>query len=237
MILIRRSIMPSVAIATSALALCGLTSQTLAQTFIGGLDGSSVTSTFETNTGSGVALPTDGWTVVSGSAQLLDLGPANNGAITDGTSYANYTIQFDTTIPVQANFQYTLTVQMGYFAGLQGGNSGYSLELGTVVDGLFEGIGTAKTGHVAYAGNINSGIYSGSDTQVITTGTDISGGNLAVRWGQTSSLGQTDGGVTSDFLSVDNVKLSASAVPEPTTISLFASASLIALVANRRRKW
>jgi hypothetical protein len=197
-----------------------------AQIVIGDLDGVSAASTFET--GSTDPLPNSGWVNVSGTAQIYGGGVAN-GALIGTTPYDNYTVQFDTSTPIQPNTAYTFTVQMGYFAALADGDSGYSFQLGTVNGGVFTGLGTPATGTVPYLGNMSEGNWSsGPISQTFTTGATVSGDNLSVQWSQISALG----GGTSDHFGFDNATLTA--VPEPGEYAVIAGAALLGFVAWRR---
>jgi hypothetical protein len=208
-------------------ALCGALPLSAAS-FIGLLDGASTASTFET--GSQVPLPSLGWVSISGGSQIFDAA-SGNGALVGATPYDNYTVQFDTGTPILPDNIYTFTLQMGYLAGLTGGESGYSFQLGTVIGSNFTGLGSPVTGTVAYTGSMTAGVLSAPVSQVFSTGGSVSGDNLAVRWSQTSSLG----GVTSDFFGIDNVTLSVSAVPEPSDYVLVTGVALLGFVAWRRR--
>ncbi len=173
---------------------------------VGGLNGTSTNSTFEIGI-TGVALPTEGWANVTGTAQVFDLVPpaVYSGALVGTSAYGNYQVQYATGVAIQPSTTYTLSLDMGYLAGLTGGNSGYSFQLGTLNGGVFTGLGAPVTGTAPYAGNMGGGTVSASAQQVFVTGATVSGDSLAVRWAQTSSLG----GGTSDFFGFDNVILRA----------------------------
>lgn len=172
--------------------------------FIGGLDGASNSSTFEN--GVIVALPADGWTNVSGTAQVFDAG-AGNGSIIGTTPFGNYEVQYITGVAVQPNTNYVLHFDMGFVAGIVGGSANYSYQLGTVNAGVFTPLSSPATGTVARTGNMFGGVYSASSSVTILTGSTVSGDILAVRWAQTSNPGP------SDFFGFDNVTLAASAGP------------------------
>ena len=177
---------------------------TIVSSFIGNLNGVSTNSTFET--GTVVALPSQGWTNVLDTGLVYD-GAGGNGALVHTISgpYANYQVQHDTAVALQPSTTYTLHFDMGYLAGLTGGNSGYSFQLGALNGGIFTGLGSAVTGNAPYAGNLTAGSVSAQTNQVFVTGGSVPIGSLAVRWAQTSSLG----GGTSDFFGFDNVTLLA----------------------------
>ncbi len=170
--------------------------------FVGSLDGASNSSRFEH--GSALTLPALGWTNVSGAAQAWDL--AANGAMLGTTPYGNYEVQFDTGIAIRANTTYTLTVDIGYMAGLGGGASTYRLQMGTLSGGLFTGLGSPVTGTAIYPGaSMSTNLFAVSGAQqVFAAPGAVTGDRLAVRLAQTSSLG-----TASDFLGFDNVTLQA----------------------------
>lgn len=170
--------------------------------FVGNLDGVANSSRFEH--GSALLLPALGWTNVSGSAQAWDL--ASNGAMLGTTSYGNYEVQYDTGAAIRANTTYTLSFDIGYMAGLAGGNSGYRFQIGTLNGATFTPLGSAVSGTAPYAGGMNFGTFSVTGAQqVFATGSTVSGDRLAVRFAQTSSLGSP----FSDYFGFDNVKLQA----------------------------
>lgn len=168
--------------------------------FVGNLDGTSAASAFEI--GTVTLLPTQGWVNVSGSARIFD-GAGGNGALIGTGPYTNYAVLHDTGVAIQASTSYALHFDLGYLAGLLGGNSSYLAQLGTVTGGIFTAL-AADAGSVAHAGNLSGGIVSGTSNLTFVTGSSVSGHNLAVRWEQTASLG-----TGSDFFGFDNVTLAA----------------------------
>jgi hypothetical protein len=169
--------------------------------FVGNLNGSATASAFET--GAANTLPSLGWSNVSGAAQIWDL--ASNGALIGTTPWGNYEVQHDTGVAVLPDTTYTLQFDMGYLAGIAGGNSGFRYQIGTWNGASFTGFGAPITGTAPYAGNINGGSVSAVGLQTFTTGAVAPGGTLAVRWAQISTLGAG----FSDFFGIDKVKLSA----------------------------
>ena len=122
------------------------------------------------------------------------------------TSYGNYEVQYDTGAAIRANTTYTLSFDIGYMAGLAGGNSGYRFQIGTLNGATFTPLGSAVSGTAPYAGGMNFGTFSVTGAQqVFATGSTVSGDRLAVRFAQTSSLGSP----FSDYFGFDNVKLQA----------------------------
>lgn len=197
-----------------------------AQLFIGSLDGASAQSTFET--GTLTSLPSFGWQVVAGSAQIADQF-GGNGSLVGGTAYGNYEVQYDTGTPIQPNTTYQLQLQMGYIAALSDGASGYALQLGTVSGGVFTGLGTTATGTVPYTGNSLDPLQLSAPVVLnFVSGGSVSGDNLAVRWSQTSTLGSPK----SDYFGIDNVRLVA--VPEPQDYIAVAALALLGFGLVRR---
>lgn len=166
----------------------------LTETYIGSLDGVSQQSTFET--GAVTALPTLGWTAVSGSAQVFDAG---NGAIIGTSPFGAYQVQYVTGTAVQPNTLYRLRVNMGYLSGGAGNGTGYyEMQIGTMSGGVFTPLGS-ETGFVFYEGNMNAGVTTGALLNV-RTGSGVSGDPLAVRWAVTGNGGR-------EFFGVDDVTL------------------------------
>jgi hypothetical protein len=184
----------------------------LGQGFIGGLNGVSNSSRFDP--GVNQALPAQGWVNISGTAQVFDGAGGNGAMIHLNNGFANYTVQYDTGVAIQPSTTYTLSLNMGFIAGISGGSANYSFQLGTLNGGIFTGLGSPETGTVNYLGNLSLGVVSGSDQQVFVSGGSVSGDNLAVRWAQTLNPGP------SDFFGFDDVTLSA--VPEPSSCGLAA---------------
>ena len=170
--------------------------------FVGSLDGASNSSIFEH--GTDLSLPALGWANVSGAGRAWDL--VANGAMFGTTAYGNYEVQYDTGVAIRANTTYTLTLDIGYMAGTSGGNSGYRFQIGTLNGATFTPLGTAVTGNAPYVGGMNGSVFSVPGAQqVLAAGSSVSGDRLAVRFAQTSSLGNP----FSDFFGFDNVRLQA----------------------------
>jgi len=199
--------------------------------YIGGLDGSSTSSTFETDVH--MDLPALGWSDVSGQARILD-SPANQLGLLAGyqVSYRweNYEVEYNTGTELLPDMVYTLRFEMGYAAAWTGGNSTYRFQLGTTGPNGFVPLGDPVTGSAPYTGNIGLGFVSASAEQIFISGTTVSNQILAVRWAQTSSLGSP----RSDYFGIGTVTLDATPIPEPST-ALLLGIGLAGLPAARRR--
>jgi hypothetical protein len=165
---------------------------------VSGLRGETPSSHFETNSQS--QLPTLGWSIVSGTSQVFDLG--SNGALMGGRNYDNYEVQYETGLPLQPNTPYTLRIDMGFVADAPGGFADYRIELGTVDGGTFTAL-ASDTGRVVHAGNLSSGVVSGTSEIVMVTGPSVAGAPLAIRFAQ---IFRFAGG--SEYFGIDNVTLS-----------------------------
>ena len=200
--------------------------------FIAGLDGVTGSSTLSgqgiTPLGPGGLL---GWSNVSGEGRFFEAG--GDGSMIGTTPYGNYSVRYNplTTLAFQPNTQYSLTFNMGYVAGIAGGNSGYEFSIGSASGVNYSPLATI-TGFSAFPGNMHSS-SSAVDTVTLnfTTGAVAPAGNLAVQWAQTSSIGTP---TTSDFFGFNLVTLDATAVPEPSA-ALFAGAGAVMLIGRRRR--
>ena len=199
--------------------------------FIAGLDGVNNASTMS---GQGVTplAPSGllGWTDVLGSARFFEAG--GDGSMIGTAPYDNYTVRYNPATPVTLlpNTQYSLTFNMGYVAGLAGGNSGYDFSIGTVIAGIYTPLSN-RSGTSPYVGNMHS-VSSAVDTVTLTyaTGGSSPAGNLAIQWAQTSTNGVPN---TSDFFGFNLVTLDASPVPEPSAAIFAAAAAALGL---RRRR-
>jgi photosystem II stability/assembly factor-like uncharacterized protein len=178
--------------------------QVLQNPFIGNLDGTNLSSTFDT--GSKTLLPTLGWTAISGTPMVFGYS-GGDGMLIDSDNFADYAVQYATGVPILPNTTYTLQFGMGYVASIAGGDSGYSFQLGTLDNaGNFTGLGEPVTNNVPYGGNTYFGSAATLAQQVLTTGSSVSGNQLGVQWAQTSSLGAG----YSDYFGFRDVTLSAS---------------------------
>lgn len=201
----------------TACALLTILTSTARGDFIAGLDGTSNASTFET--GSTVALPQAGWSIVTGAARVFDLAGTFNGTIIATTPFGTYTVQYTPPQPLTltANTKYTLHFDLGFVAGNAGGTADYSFQLGTVTGGVFTGVGSPVTGTVLRLGNMGTGVFSASAEQEFNTGNTPPPGNLSIRWSLLSYNGN------SDYFGFDNVTLSTvSLIPDgvpPTIVS------------------
>lgn len=221
-----------------AFAACALTGALSAQTYIGNLNGSATASTFETGLSSVGAQDTNlsavGWTEVTGDTRLFR-GASNTAVISTG-AYSPYSVRFDTGVAIQANTVYTLSFNLGFMTMNAGNTANYSFEVGTINGGTFSSITSAHSGSLAYsvadALNIGSANFSSASSQW-TTGGSVNGDNLAVVFTLTSYLNNAS---TSDFFGFDNVRLSYSAVPEPSTYAAIFGAIALGAAAWRRRR-
>ena len=200
--------------------------------FIAGLDGAGNASTFS---GQGItplgASGLLGWSNVIGSAQFFEAG--GDGSMIGTTPYDNYTVRYNpvTPLPLAPNTQYSLTVNMGYVAGIAGGDSAYDFSLGTMIGGVYTPVKN-QTGTTPYPGNMHSVSSAvNSVTLTYTTGASVPTGNLAIQWAQTGTNGVP---ATSDFFGFNKVTLDAVPVPEPSA-ALFAATGVAAFGFRRRR--
>jgi hypothetical protein len=205
---------------------------TLRAAFIAGLDGVNGASTLS---GQGItplgASGLLGWSDVAGGARMFESG--GDGSMIGLTPYGNYSVRYSPVTPVALlpNTQYSLTFNMGYVAGIAGGNSGYDFSIGTLNGSIYTPLQNV-TGTAAYPGNMHSlSTAVVSVTLTHTTGGSVPAGNLAIQWAQTSSLGDP---ATSDFFGFNKVTLDAVSVPEPSA-ALFAAAGIVTLSLRRRR--
>lgn len=166
--------------------------------YIALLNGASNPSAFEIN--AQVPLPAQGWSVISGGAQIFDL--STNGALIGDTPYGNYQVQYDTGVAIEANAFYDLDLKLGFLAGLGGGTANWTLEFGTLSGSTFTVLDTVS-GSTAFLGNLGLGVTSGWIHRSPATGAVVSGDRIAIRFAQTGSTGAG----TSDYFGIDEVSL------------------------------
>ncbi len=204
--------------------------------YVGNLDGTSLQSTFYDSALGGNVDDTNlpgGWLEFQGNTRvfgnLAAAGPGY-GVISADANKANFSILYDTQTPIQANTEYLLTTEIG-FATLTGSSpiaGNFRLEIGTWDGANFTSL-AANSGAVSF---ISSGFESGASGITalnLTTGTLVSGQNVAVR------LSRIDGG-TANWQGFDNVILRAAPVPEPNAFIMFVSMLLGLLAYAWRRK-
>ncbi len=226
--------------AAFALALAGSAAVASAQTFLGNgsnlLNGSSTASTFEIGDGTRMSLPHLGWTQLTGTGvDVWD--SATDGVVINFASgnggFDAYSVQFITDSQLAANSTYTLTFEMGYVSGPGTGNANYSFSIGTWNGSTFTplgGSGTASGGPVVNNTSFASGTAGITQSATFTTGGSGSSDFVAIQWAQTNA---TSG---ADFFGFDNVTLSVTAIPEPSTYAALLGAAALGLAAWRRRR-
>jgi hypothetical protein len=211
---------------SSAISLALLPGSALGQVFVGNLDGSSVSSTFDP--GATVSLPAAGWVNVTGAARIFDGAGGNGALIHDSSPFGNYSVEYNTGVTMLANSTYTLTLDLGFIAGVGGGEASYSMQLGLIDGGNFTGLGAPVTGTATYLGNLSSGFISGVAQQIYSSDGTVPAGSLGVRFEQTQNNGP------SDFFGIDNVRLTV--VPEPEEYAMAGAVGLLAFAVFRRHK-
>ncbi len=196
--------------------------------FVAGLDGTSVQSTFgsgNVTTGTTAGLPS-GWSVISGTGRVFN--DLNNWALIAASgNTSQYSVQFNTGVPLSAGTIYSLGVDIGFYTTppASASNNGWRVEFGTLDGTTFTALASG-TGSATYAGHLHDGVYSDSALVEFTTGSAVADGNVVVR------LTRTTTGPT-NWMGFDNVVLNATAVPEPSAAML---GVLGALAAATRRK-
>jgi hypothetical protein len=220
------------ALAASLLFLAGSLS---AQTYLGNgsnlLNGTNVASTFEVGAGNNAALPSMGWTQLSGTSVMI-WDESVNGVILNigGGGFAPYSVQFVTDSALAANSTYNLSFRMGYVGGGTSDTT-YQFSIGSWNGSAYTPLNTYSGAPVTYLGNFGSDGANGEIQSVsFTTGGSVSGDFVALRWAQTNT------GTSADYFSFDNVTLSVAAIPEPSTYAAIAGACALGLAAWRRRR-
>ncbi len=200
--------------------------------YVGNLDGTSVQSTFYNGSGSvnTTTLPS-GWINATGTARVFGDGTASHGygIISNGTSTSNFSVLYDTQTAIQANTEYLLTTDLGFYTGGGSGHisGNFTLELGTWDGSNFTPL-ASNSGAVNYYAYGFGTDASGSTALNLTTGAGVSG-DLAVRLSRT--------GGTVNWQGFDNVVLTAASIPEPGTLALLAAgvAGLLCYAWRKRR--
>lgn len=238
------------ALGLTVLALAALVSSARAQTFVGNLNGTSSESTIQDMSGTlSSTVGAVGWSAFAGGAQFFNVTP--NHMILGTGPYDSYGVQYTFgAATLAANSVYTLNFRMGYVSADRTPVGSYTMTLGTWNGGTstFTPF-TPVTGSASTSGNVNQSIlffgsaqvtYGSADsnnsvTQSIsfTTGATVPGEVIAVRW-SASNPGVDP--VNSDYLGLDNVALSVSAIPEPSTYAAILGAAALGAAYWRRRR-
>ncbi len=183
--------------------------------FIGSLDGSSTSSTFET---ASTADPLYGWeSITAQSGVVAPIRAFVNGADVGGMIHGNtatwtFSAQYDTAVPVAANTTYTLETTVGNW-GSTGGTTHYRIAIGHL-DGsdVWTELAT-KDFDFSAPGEIDVARNNALTTDLVfTTGASVASEDVAVR---IEYRGRTD---TSNWAGFDTVTLDA--IPEPATLGL-----------------
>jgi hypothetical protein len=216
-----------------------------AQTFVGNLNGVSVQSTFTTSLDGPNAISGFGWSLPSGSTVSAIVygqtgGTSNDALIANlGDPYTNYQVEYNTGATLVANSTYTLSISMGFISANNVGTASYQFWLGTLNGTTFTPLQTTS-GLIDRTAGPTSGGSMGSSSVFLapvsfnysTGASGLSIDPIVVRWAQTASSNT----VNSDFFGIDNVTLSVSAIPEPSTyVAIFGAGALGFAVWRRRR--
>jgi hypothetical protein len=218
-----------------------------AVTYVGNLDGSHMSSTFTTSTDGFQALGPFGWTSFSGAGGNVygQTGGTTNDVLIGVDDYDNYGVQFNTGVGVQANQVYSLSLLMGYVSGGTSTGASYDISLGTWNGSSFTAFtadtpalevgsvhrNSGPTQAASFGANIAGAV---SVTVTYTTGASPGTDPIRVRWAQTAA--GTVGPPPSDFFGIDNVTLSVSAIPEPSTYAAVLGCLVMAAGFVRRRR-
>lgn len=193
-------------------------------------------STFEGLGGASLAgQGTLGWSQVSGSAQIFDVG--GDAAIIGGTAYDNYKVRYRPIDPVEflPNTVYSLTFYIGYAADWPGGTSGYAFSIGSIADAGYS-ILASTSGQSAYRGNMHGSSSAVEPVKVeFSTGSVAPVGFIGIEWAQTSANSVPG---RSDYFGFNLVTLSATAVshvPEPGRVTVPTVAFGLFVFLRRRR--
>lgn len=230
------------AIAALLLSLAGALS---AQTYVGNLNGTHISSTFTTSTDGDNALSNFGWTSFSGASARIfgQTGGTTNDVLIAGAgqNYANYGVQFDTGVALLPNTTYTVTYLVGYVSAGTLASNNFTAQLGTWNGSTFNSLASSAA-TVNRTANTMSGASIGADVansiavtfMYTTPASGLSADPIMFRWEQTNSAIQTFG--QDDFFGIDNVTISyVTAVPEPSTYAALLGAVALGFVAWRRR--
>ena len=234
----------------SLVFISGLAAAGRAQTYVGNLNGTSVQSTFTTSTDGFNAIGGFGWSLPSGAtigAQIFgQSGGTNNDVLVaqSGTPggpfpFNNYQVEFNTSATLLPNSTYTLSISMGFVSAGSAGTASYLFSLGTLNGTTFTVLQSAsgtinRASGPTFAATIGGNVANAQTVSFnVTTGASgLPTDPIYVRWEQTAS--SNTGGA--DYFGIDNVTLSVSAVPEPSTYAVIFGAGALGFAAWRRRR-
>lgn len=223
-----------------ALAACVLAGALPAQTYVGNLNGTASSSTFEGLNQLPLGDHFTGWSTVSGS-NVIVFDFDNNVVINlSGTGYESYEVVYEPAIALLPNSTYTLSFTMGYVAdpARTVGLATYYFSLSetdTVTTTLLQSTsgGPVSPNGGAFATTNPNGSITASLNY--TTGSTVSGLPMLVHWSSTNP--GNDGSGHANYFGFDNVTLSyVSAIPEPSTYAALAGLAVLGFVIWHRHR-
>lgn len=192
----------------------------LATTTVGLLDGTSLHSTFEDSAigpGDSIYLSTGryGWTNVQGDNRAYRAPETwfPSAGLIGSVATGAYQVQYDTDVAIAADLVYELRVDIGFMSTMAARSAPYTVQLGVLDSaGVF-------TSLVAVSGVSTMVDHFGLTPSTVAelSYTSVAGvtGDLAVRLSRDAG-----GDSNSRWLGFDNVVLTATAVPEPSTTAM-----------------